>query len=547
MKSIVIAVLLALSLPFSASNAQPGRAGRASGAAEKIDSAAVAQIIDEGMHRSHVMDVLSWLTDVCGARLTMSPGYKKAMDWTMQTMKSWGFANVHREGWGPFGRGWSLRRMSANVTEPVPFPLLAYPKAWSPGTDGVVRADVIAFDAKTDSAVESFRGKLKGKIVLLGEERQLKAHFEPEAMRVADSSLLNMANADVEGPRRGGRRQLNLTPDARRAAQLENKKFVLCVEEEAAAVLTPSRGDDGTIFVQSAAIPFGPGDTSIQTRPRVQDLKAPETVPQLAVAAEHFNRLVRMLNKGQKIRMELMMDVAFTREDSAYNVIAEIPGSDLSNETVMIGGHLDSWHGGTGATDDGTGVATAMEALRIITTLGLKPRRTIRIALWSAEEQGLLGSRAYVRNHFGSREGDTPTGDVTLKPEGEMFSAYFNNDNGTGKVRGVYLQGNEALRPIFRAWLAPFRSLGASTTSLLSTGSTDHVSFDGIGLPGFQWIQDPMEYNARTWHSTMDVYDRAQEEDLKQAAVVMAAFAYNAAMRDEKLPRKGRPQLRTQN
>lgn len=540
MKRFTFLVVLALCLPPAALHAQPGQAARSAGRTEKIDSVAVARIIDEGMHRSQAMNILSWLTDVCGARLTMSPGYKKAVEWTLRTMMDWGLENAHREGWGPFGKGWSLRRFSANVTDPVSFPLLAHPKAWSPGTDGVLKGDVVYLDAQTDSALDTFKGTLKGKIVLLGEERPLKAHFDPEAMRVADSSLLFMANADPETPRRGGRRAASLTPEARRAQQLETKKFALCVEEDAGAVLTPSRGDGGTIFVQGASLPLRAEDTSFQTRPRPQDLKAPETVPQLAVAAEHFNRLVRMLARGQKVRMELMMEVAFTREDSAYNVIAEIPGTDLKDEIVMVGGHLDSWHGGTGATDDGTGTTSAMEAMRILKTLDLKPRRTIRIGLWSAEEQGLLGSRAYVRAHFGSRSGDTPTGEIILKPEGERFCAYFNNDNGTGKVRGVYLQGNEALRPIFRAWLVPFRSLGASTTSLLSTGSTDHVSFDGIGLPAFQWIQDPIEYGARTWHSTMDVYDRAQEEDLKQAAVVMAAFAYNAAMRDEKLPRKPR-------
>ncbi|MEW6509428.1 MAG: M20/M25/M40 family metallo-hydrolase [Bacteroidota bacterium] len=509
-----------------------------SAAAERYDSVAVARIVDEGMNRSQVMESLSWLTDVCGGRLTMSPGYKKAVEWSMNTMKVWGLENVHREGWGPFGRGWWVKRLEANVIEPVPFPLLMYPKAWSPGTDGTVTGDVINFDAKTDSAVASFKGKLKGKIVLLGDERPLKAHFEPEAMRTSDSSLLVMANAEPEIPRRGRRQQFASNPEARRLLQLENRKFTMCVEEDAAAVLTPSRGDGGTIFVQSASLPLGQGDTSFQSRPRIQDLKAPSTIPQFAVAAEHYNRIVRMLRKGQGVRVEMRLEVAFTREDSAYNVIAEIPGSNLKDEVVMIGGHLDSWHGGTGATDDGTGVATGMEAIRIIKSLGLKPRRTIRIALWSAEEQGLLGSRAYVRTHFGERAGNNPTAEVQWKPEGEKFCAYFNNDNGTGKVRGIYLQGNEALRPIFRAWFAPFRSMGASTITPLSTGSTDHVSFDAIGLPAFQWIQDPIEYGARTWHSTMDVYDRAQEEDLKQASVIMAAFAYNAAMREERLPRK---------
>jgi hypothetical protein len=517
--------------------AQPGPGARPPAGGERFDSVSVGKIIDEGMHHSKAMEILSWLTDVCGGRLTMSPSYKKAMAWTTSTMKQWELANVHTEGWGPFGKGWSITGYSANVIEPVVFPLMAAPKAWSPGTDGKTKADVVYLDASTDSALALYKGKLKGKFVLLGAPPVLKAHFSPEAMRDDDSTLLSMANADPERPRRGGRRG-DLNSETRRLMAFETKKFNFCVEQDVAAVLTPSRGDGGTIFVQSVALPTRPEDTSFATRPRAQDLKAPETVPQLAVAAEHYNRMVRILQKGEKVKLELNLDVSFTREDSAYNVIAEIPGTDLKDEVVMVGGHLDSWHAGTGATDDGTGVATAMEAMRILKTLGLKPRRTIRIALWAAEEQGLLGSRAYVRRHFGQREGDAATGDIKYTKEADNFSVYFNNDNGTGKARGVYMQGNEAVRPIFRSWLAPLRPLGMSTLTPLNTGSTDHASFDALNLPGFQWIQDPIEYFTRTWHSNMDVYDRVQEEDIKQAAVVMAVFAYNAAMRDEKIPRK---------
>jgi Zn-dependent M28 family amino/carboxypeptidase len=255
-----------------------------------------------------------------------------------------------------------------------------------------------------------------------------------------------------------------------------------------------------------------------------------------------------MIQKGQKLEMEMELEVEFTPVDSAFNIIGEIPGTDLKDEVVMIGGHFDSWHAGTGATDNGTGSAVCMEAMRILESLGLKPRRTIRIGLWAGEEEGLLGSRAYVTSHFGEREGGAagmfggPSGNVKTKPEYEKFSVYFNNDNGTGKVRGVYMQGNEAARPIFRAWLEPFARTGASTLSLSNTGGTDHLSFDGIGLPGFQFIQDPIEYETRTHHSNMDVYDRAQEEDLKQAAAIMASFAYNSASRDEKFPRKPMPQ-----
>jgi carboxypeptidase Q len=528
----VVVVLLFAAQLF----AQPGP-GRPSGG-ERFDSVTVAKIIDEGMNHSKAMETLSWITDVCGGRLTMSPSYKKAVAWTSATMKKWGLDDVHTEGWGPFGRGWSITHFSANVLEPAVFPLLAVPKAWSPGTDGKVKGEVVFLDATTDSALNLWKGKLKGKIVLLGAPQAVKAHFTPEATRDEDSTLLTMANADPERPRvRGGRRG-EFNSAARQAAAFEGKKFNFCVDQDAAAILTPSRGDGGTIFVQSATLPTRPEDTSFATRPRAQDLKAPETLPQFAVAAEHYDRMVRILQKGEKVKLELDLDVAFTREDSAYNVIAEIPGTDLKDEIVMVGGHLDSWHGGTGATDNATGVTSAMEAMRILKTLGLKPRRTIRIGLWAAEEQGLLGSRAYVTRHFGAREGGTPNGEIKYTKEGENFSVYFNNDNGTGKARGVYMQGNEAVRPIFRPWLAPLRPLGMTTLTPLNTGSTDHASFDGLNLPGFQWIQDPIEYFTRTWHSNMDVYDRVQEEDIKQASVVMAVFAYNAAMRDEKIPRK---------
>lgn len=504
---------------------------------ETIDSAAIARIIDEGMNRSQVMDMLSWLTDVCGPRLTGSPGFAKAVTWAKARLSSMGLQNVHVEGWAPFGRSWSLNRYSAHITDPTVFPLLSYPRAWSPGTGGKVTGKVIYLDARTDSALETFHGKLKGNFVLLGAPVPVRAHFEPLAVRESDSTLLSLANAELPVPR-GVRRRL-VTQEARQQALIDYKKLLMCQDEGAAALITPSRGDGGNVFVQAAAIPAHP-DTPYASRPQIQDLSAPDVLPQVTVAAEPFDRIVRILAHGIPVSMEMDLDVTFYRADSGYNVIAEMPGTDLEDEVVMIGAHLDSWHGGTGATDNGTGVTTCMEAMRILEALHLKPRRTIRVALWGAEEQGLLGSRAYVRRHFGGREGDSrrPDVPVSYKPEAENFCAYFNNDNGTGKVRGIYLQGNEALRPIFRAWLAPFRSMGASTITVANTGSTDHVSFDAIGLPGFQFIQDDIEYFSRTWHSTMDVYDRVQADDVKQASIIMAAFAYNAAMRDERLPRK---------
>jgi Zn-dependent M28 family amino/carboxypeptidase len=340
--------------------------------------------------------------------------------------------------------------------------------------------------------------------------------------------------------------------------------LAFCLAEGAALTITPSTtGDGGTVFVTSSAIPTGGARGGGTGAPRVYSTNAPAIPPQVMMAVEDYNRLVRMIQLGEKPKMSVELQVQFHDEDlMAYNTVAEIPGTDLKDEVVMIGGHLDSWHVGTGATDNGAGVAAAMEAMRILKTLDLKPRRTIRIGLWSGEEQGLMGSRAYVGQHFGydtntppseplrspraasnepSNGASSSTNTVTRqvrKKEFDKLSVYFNVDNGAGKIRGVYLQGNEAVRPLFRSWLEPFNDLGADTLTLSNTGSTDHVPFDNIGLPGFQFIQDPLEYTTRTHHSNADVFDRVPPDDLKQIATIFAAFAYNAAMTDEKVPRK---------
>jgi Zn-dependent M28 family amino/carboxypeptidase len=320
------------------------------------------------------------------------------------------------------------------------------------------------------------------------------------------------------------------------------RRLEFAQSEKAAAILFPSRSAPGIITVQSVTVPDDP-EKPFSSRLKAHDRIRKELVPQFSVAPEHFNRLVRLLRAGRKVTMELALQVDITPPDSGANVIAEIPGTDLKDEVVMVGGHLDSWHGGTGSNDNATGVATSMEAMRIIKTLGLKPRRTIRLGLWGGEEQGIYGSEAYVVRHLGKAvEDSTAPGGKRYEytPEGEKFCAYFNNDNGTGRIRGIYLQGNEALRPIFRKWLEPFRDMGASTVTPLPTSSTDHVSFNDIGLPGFQFIQDDIDYFTRTWHTTADNLDLALPGDLKQASVIMAAFVYNAAMRDERLPRKVR-------
>ncbi|HEY6122986.1 MAG TPA: M20/M25/M40 family metallo-hydrolase [Pyrinomonadaceae bacterium] len=524
----------------------------------------IERIKDEGMNRSQVMQTLSYLSDVIGPRLTASPNAKRANEWTRDQLMKWGLQNAHLEAWGPFGRGWSLKRFSAQVIEPQDIPLIAYPKAWSPGTAGPFTGDVIYFDARTDADLEKFKGQLRGKIVLTAPMRDVPAHFDALGTRRDEKNLLNLA--DAPEPRPGAQRSnFQLNPTQRAAFQFNLRKLQFFQDEGAAVLIDPSRGDGGTIFVQSASVAPPPGfDPTNPNAPRAlppYDKSAPKIIPQLVLAIEHYNRIVRMIQAGEPVKLTVDLAVEWQDADAmGYNTIAEIPGTDLKDEIVMLGGHMDSWHSGTGATDNGAGVSVAMEAVRIIQALGLKPRRTIRIALWTGEEQGLLGSRAYVAQHFGKFETPAVTGSgssngnggngnattavasaapkLITMPEYEKFSSYFNLDNGTGKVRGVYLQGNESTRALFRQWLAPFRDMGAATLSISNTGGTDHLSFDAIGLPGFQFIQDEIEYDTRTHHSNQDVFDRIQGDDMKQAATIMAAFVYNAAMRDEKLPRK---------
>ncbi len=508
-------------------------------AQEKVDLEMMKKIRQEGMERSQVMQTLSYLTDVIGPRLTGSPQMKAANEWTKNKLAEWGLENAHLEAWGPFGRGWSLERFSAHVIEPVPFPLIAYPKAWTPSAHVV--GEAIFTDIKTEADFEKYRGKLKGAIVLTAPMREVKALFTAPAQRLTDERLLAMANAEIPAPRQQA--AAGITEEQmqrmREAQALNNKKMEFYRAEGAAFLLDPGpRGDGGTIFV-------GGGGS--------RDRNAPPALPSAVVAIEHYGRILRMLEKGIKVKLEINSVVRFHDDDlMGYNTIAEIPGTDKKDELVMLGAHMDSWHSGTGATDNAAGCAVVMEAVRILKALDVKPRRTIRIALWSGEEQGLLGSRAYVDKHFAARPSPPAgqsdpfaamrnQGPITLKPDHTKLSVYFNLDNGTGKIRGVYMQGNEAVRPIFRAWLAPFKDLGAATLTLNNTGGTDHLAFDAVGLPGFQFIQDPVEYDTRTHHSNMDVYERIQAEDMKQAAVIMAAFVYNAAMRDEKLPRKPLP------
>jgi carboxypeptidase Q len=533
----------------------------------------IQRIKEEGTKRSEVMQTLSYLSDVIGPRLTASPGMKRANEWTRDQLTKWGLQNAHLESWGPFGRGWTLKKFSAQVVEPIAIPLIAYPKAWSPGTNGPVTADVVYVDARTDTDLEKFKGKLNGKIVLTAPMRDVTAHFESLGTRLDEKELLTLA--DAPEPRQGGGRpNFAGNPNARAAATFAASKLRFFEQEGVAMLIDPGRGDGGTIFVQSATVTPPPSDPNAPPAGgggfgggiRPYD-KAAKIMPQAVLAIEHYNRIARMLQAGEAVKMTIDLSVAYQDADlMGYNTVAEIPGTDLKDEIVMLGGHMDSWHSGTGATDNAAGCAVAMEAVRIIQALGLKPRRTIRIALWSGEEQGLLGSRAYVSQHFGSMQNPAtsaapatgganagngngngnggaqrPAQTLVTKAEYEKFSGYFNLDNGTGKIRGVYMQGNEGVRGLFRQWLAPFKDMGANTLTISNTGGTDHLAFDAIGLPGFQFIQDEIEYDTRTHHSNQDVFDRIQADDMKQAAIIMAAFVYNTAIRDEKLPRKPAP------
>ena len=484
---------------------------------EKLDLDILSKIRAEGLNNSKVMDIAFHLTDASGPRLMNSPGFFRAANWAKTRLTEWGLENSVLEPWGTFGKGWELQKSYIAMTAPYYKPLIGLPKTWTTGTNGLQNEDLFILTAKDSAELSTYAGKLKGKIIILPRTDTLKPSFLPDANRYQDSQLVRMAayQPDTTSRPRGNRGNFQ------QAAALANRIKEFAKQEGALAILSASpRGHDGTIFVQ------GGGSYAVS---------APENFLDIMLAYEDYMTLYRLAKSGIPVNLELDIRSKFSTADSVgYNVVAEIKGTDkkLKDELVMAGGHLDSWHGATGATDNAAGCAVMMEAIRILKAIGIKPRRTIRIALWSAEEEGLIGSRNYVRNHF------TDTATKRYNMEGDKLAAYFNLDNGSGKIRGIYTQGNEAVKPIFAQWFAPFADLGASTVTLQNTGGTDHLSFDGIGLAGFQFIQDEIEYSSRTHHTNMDSYDHLQEEDLKQAAVIVASFIYNASMREEKLPRK---------
>ncbi len=493
---------------------------RPAAAQDTPDAGAMAKIRDEGFNRSQVMDLESWVADVYGPRLTGSPYVKEAADWVLKQLESWGASNPHLEYWDFAGRGWVSDRFSAQVVAPRPFPLIAYPGAWSDGTNGPETGDVAILHVAATDDFAPYRGKLRGKWVMTSEPAPLAPHFVPDARRFTDDDLAKMAAAPPPeaGGGRGGRGGDTAAFRRQREVAQALPKFLM--EEGALGMLQLGRGDDGTVFVAA-------------TGSRAMD--APPALPTIVLASEHYGRIYRTVEKGVDVQVEVDARNRFMDNGGkSFNIVAEIPGTDLKDQYVMLGAHFDSWQSGTGATDNGAGSAVMLEAFRILKTLGLPMRRTVRLALWTGEEQGLLGSRAYVREHFGTVDESGPH----FTPDNGKVSGYFNVDNGTGAIRGVYLQGNAAVRPIFQQWLAPFVDLGASTTTLSNTGGTDHLSFDAVTIPGFQFIQDPLDYGSRTHHSNQDLYERVQPHDMMQNAVIVASFVYDAANRSQPLPRK---------
>lgn len=504
-------------------------------AADSPDLTMQTRIRQEGLRNSKVMEIASGLMDGIGARLTGSPNMKRANEWTRDQLTGFGLSNAHLESWGPFGRGWSYESCSVRMTAPDIVQLNAIPKAWSPGTSGPLRGKPLKVKLDTTEDLQKQKGKLAGRIVMSSEPTSPKQHETPDFKRYDTKELTDLEQYEITPNQR-------FTPaEALRRRRFRRELAQFLQDEKVAALIEEGRGDFGTMIVQASGS---------------QKKEEPQGVPTVTMEAEHYDRIARLLDAGKDVELELdFKTTLYDQDPNAYNTIAEIPGTDRNNEVVMLGAHLDSWHSGTGATDNGAGVVVAMEAVRILKAIGIAPRRTIRIALWSGEEQGLLGSRGYVGQHFGKREEPkdpkqrelpyslrTEKTPLILEPENAKLSVYFNLDNGTGRIRGIYAQNNAAARPIFESWIEPLKDLGVTAVTMRDTGSTDHVSFDEIGLPGFQFIQDKIEYDTRTHHTNYDTYERLQKDDLMQAATVMATFVWEAANRAGMMPRKPRSQ-----
>ncbi|WP_344759384.1 M28 family metallopeptidase [Luteimonas lutimaris] len=507
-------------------------------AAEPVDLDMVSRIRDEAFHHSQAAALLKELTETVGPRLTNSPAYDHASRWAGDKLGGWGLANVHDEVYDPaFGRGWEFRSARVEMLSPRQLPIRALPKAWTPGTDGPVEGEVVKVELAKQEDLDAQKGKLRGKIVLLDDARAFEPADKPDFRRYDEEAIGELRTFPVPEDRDAGATDKRLAEFRKRQAFGKALNGFL-VEEGALATLSISSRDNGILRV------MGGGSR-----------KAGESagVPALTVSAEHYNQLVRAVEGKQDVRLRIDVDARFTSDDNlpATNTYAELPGSGKANELVVIGAHMDSWHTGTGASDNGAGVVVMMEAMRILKAVGAKPKRTIRLALWGGEEQGLNGSSGYVSKYLAAYPEPTDpeqkalpsafqrgTGPLQRKASYDRFSTYFNFDNGTGRIRGIYAQENHAVVPIFKAWLEPFHDLGATVVTTRNTGSTDHIPFDRVGLPGFQFVQDPADYFSHVHHTDLDTYDHVVPEDLKQAAAIIASFAYNAAMREERLPRK---------
>jgi hypothetical protein len=490
-----------------------------------------------GRGPSRVMDIMYNLTDRFGPRLTNSPQFRAAGQWAAGQLKEWGLSNVQLEKWSSDMPGWQYTYFAGSMVEPAYQPLIGMPVAWTGGTNGAVTGEAILAQIQTPADIDKFHGKLKGKIVLTSPALELPFPTTPLAHRYTDAELSALVPEIIPtGGGRGGRggfaaSQPQMTVQERQAFQGRLRTYMK--DEGVLLTLTvTARGESGTLF--------GGGAQTSTRNPNGASTRIPletlaSSLPQVSLTAEHYNRIARLLEHDVPVKLQFDIKTQFDPNTDSFNVIAEIPGTAKKDELVMVGGHFDSWHYGTGATDNAAGSAVSMEAMRILKSLNLKMDRTVRMALWSGEEQGLLGSRAYVKEHFADPAAMKTTA------EHERLSGYFNIDNGAGRIRGVYLQGNEMMRPVFEAWFAALKDMSEGVVTIRNTTGTDHLSFDAVGLPGFQFIQDPMDYETRTHHSNMDTYDRIQQADLEQMAVIEAAFVYNAATRPDKLPRKELP------
>ncbi len=505
-------------------------------AIEPVELGVVNRVREEGFRNSQVMDIVQHLTDVIGPRVTGSPQMTAANEWTRDKLTEFGLQNARLESY-PFGRGWSWSSCSLDMLGDSPKSLSAIPLEWTPGTNGAIEGEAARLDAEKPEDLEKHKGKFAGKFVLLSKAREVKPNDTAPFHLLTDDELAGRADFNI--PRDESERE-GWIGRAKKMYEFRKALDAFLVEEGALGIIEVGSRDHGILRV-------GRGGDSLDEEPK--------KIPAVVVMTEQYNRLVRLVEKEQTVRLRLNVDAAFHENDGmAYNTVAEIPGKGKADEIVMLGAHLDSYHSGTGAVDNAAGVAVMMEVVRIIKALGIQPKRTIRIGLWSGEEQGLLGSREYVEQHFAAKppwpeeEQNLPRmlrsrdrGEYTFKSEHPKVSGYFNIDNGGGKVRGIYLEENAAMRPIAEAWLEPFRDLGVTTVTLNKTGGTDHMSFDAVGIPGFQFIQDPKDYSPQTHHTNLDTFDHLHSDDMRQIAVVVASVVVHAANRAEMLPRKTRP------